>query len=461
MAASLAWSVSALAIAADDAGARQVNAGSQVEDPGAFLVGVLAASGVALLGLLASVVSLRRSRDEERRANRHLSESNASLAHALRARSDFLATTSHEIRTPLNGILGMTQVMLADVRVTPEIKERIEIVHGAGEMMRLLVDDILDVAKIESGTLPIALASYEPGRLFGEVARFWRIPAESKGLVYAVDIGVLPPRVMGDETRLRQIVFNLLSNAVKFTAAGTVSFRVRADEEGLVILVSDTGVGIADGEQAAIFERFYQAEGSASLGAGGTGLGLAICRDLAGAMGGAISVESIVGQGTTFRIDMPMDPVHPANAREERSDGPAATGVKRLLVVEPNPLARRILANELRDMAALFVESADAACAHIAEGGVGPVLLQADSFLLDDEPLAEISRVVQHAQAARLPLVLLHTPSDRATEEDLLAIGASAVVAKPVAVKQVIAALGLELPGRRRPDVSATASIDA
>jgi signal transduction histidine kinase len=453
--------VSALAVAAGDGGASRVNAESQAEEENTLLAGVLAASGVALLGLLASVVSLRRSRDEERRANRSLSESNESLADALRARSDFLATTSHEIRTPLNGILGMTQVMLADIRVAPEIKERIEIVHGAGEMMRLLVDDILDLAKIENGNLSIAFAPYDPGRLLGDVARFWQMPAEAKGLGYAVDIGALPPRLMGDESRLRQILFNLLSNAVKFTAAGSVSFSVSADADKLVMLVADTGLGIAEDEQDAIFERFYQAEANASLGFGGTGLGLAICRHLADAMGGAISVESIVGQGTTFRIEMPMEMVDPAFADVQGPALPAASEAKALLVVEPNPLARRIIANELRGIEAQFVETVEAACARITEGGVGRVLLQADSFLSDDEPFAEIGRIIQCARTAGLSLVLLHTPSARASEDDFIALGASVVVSKPVAMKQVIAALGLAPPETLRSTVPETASIDA
>lgn len=438
-----------------------MNAGLLIIDDGTALIGMLVAGGVALLWLLASVVSLRRSRDDARRANHHLSESNESLAKALRAKSDFLATTSHEIRTPLNGILGMTQVMLADGRVTPDIKERIEIVHGAGEMMRLLVDDILDLAKIENGNLPIALAPYDPGRLFGEVARFWRTAAQGKGLGYAVEIGTLPARVMGDGARLRQILFNLLSNAVKFTSAGCVTFRVRVEEARLVILVSDTGIGIAHDEHEAIFERFYQAEGSAVSGFGGTGLGLTICRHLAGAMGGSITVESVVGEGTTFRIEMPMEIADPTF---DSGDGPASLVVGRgrhLLVVEPNPLVRRIMANELDQIPVLFVETVDAACARIAEGGVGPVLLQADFLLAGDEPLAEIGRVAKQARAADIALVLLHTPSDRATEEDFIAIGASAVIAKPVAMKHVMTALGLALPETLGSTVSTTASIDA
>jgi signal transduction histidine kinase len=461
IAASLFGSASALAAAEGENGVQPANAGLLIVDDGTALLGVLVAGGVAVLWLLASVIALRRSRDEARRANQHLSESNESLAKALRARSDFLATTSHEIRTPLNGILGMTQVMLADGRVAPEMKERIEIVHGAGEMMRLLVDDILDLAKIENGNLPIALAPYDPGRLFGEVARFWRAAAQGKGLSYAVEIGALPARVMGDEARLRQILFNLLSNAVKFTSAGCVTFKVRIEDERLVIIVSDTGIGIAYDEHEAIFERFYQAEGSTSSGFGGTGLGLTICRHLAGAMGGSITVESAVGEGTSFRIDMPMELADPVFESGDTPAIPAIAGGKRLLVVEPNPLARRIMAHELHEIPVLFVETVDAACARIAEGGVGPVLLQADSFLVGDEPLAEIGRVTQRARAAGIPLILLHTPSDRASDEDLIAIGASIVIAKPVAMKHVIASLGLTTTATLGSAVSATVPIDA
>ncbi|PZU08750.1 ATP-binding protein [Sphingomonas sp.] len=270
----------------------------------------MSGSGALALGaglaLAAYAFWLRRGRQEAHRANAILQASNERLAGALAMREQFLATTSHEIRTPLNGILGMTQVMLADAGVAHGLRERIEIVQSAGERMRALIDDILDIAKIESGHLTLTVAPYDPTGLLREAARFWQMAAERKGLAHRITIGPLPALLLGDEARVRQILFNLLSNAVKFTSAGSVSLEAAEMDGRLVILVADSGIGIPADQQAAIFDRYRQADGGAVPGVAGTGLGLAICRELADAMDGTISVESVPGRGAVFRIDLPI-----------------------------------------------------------------------------------------------------------------------------------------------------------
>ncbi|MDO6414896.1 ATP-binding protein [Sphingomonas sp. BIUV-7] len=412
-----------------------------------LFTGALGAGGVVLLVMLVSLLSLRRSRNEVRLANTQLSDSNESLAKALRAKSEFLATTSHEIRTPLNGILGMTQVMLADPRVGPDFRERIEIVHGAGETMRALVDDILDIAKIENGNLEITLAPFDPAELIRAAVRFWRGPAEDKGLAYAAELAPLPPLILGDETRLRQVLSNLLSNAVKFTPAGAVSLRAEAVDGRLVILVTDSGIGISESEQEAIFERFYQVDGGTTRQFGGTGLGLAICRHLTVAMGGGITVESALGGGSIFRIDLPLQVVAPP------ADLPVASFIgDTLLIVEPNLLAQRIVAKALRETAGdiLFADTGSAAGALIRGGGISRVLVQADHFLQADDSMAELRRIAESARAAGLFLMLLHTPIDSVMDDALRALGADRLVAKPVAMKDVIAGLGLAPPERPR-----------
>ena len=152
-----------------------------------------------------------------RAANRRLSISNVALEKALKAKTEFLATTSHEIRTPLNGILGMTQVILHDPAVAGPLRERIQVVHGAGETMKVLVDDILDVAKMETGQIIIDRAEMDLRTVLSDAIRLWSGQARGKGLALDLDLADCPPRIVEDETRLRQILFNLLSNAIKFT----------------------------------------------------------------------------------------------------------------------------------------------------------------------------------------------------------------------------------------------------
>ncbi|QJU59711.1 hybrid sensor histidine kinase/response regulator [Sphingomonas sp. AP4-R1] len=438
------------AVRAGTIAADRVSPGSEARLQLLLLTAALVAGCALLLALTGTIVSLRRRYAEAHRTNQRLSESNARLAAALRARSELLATSSHEIRTPLNGILGMTQVMLADHRIGAEVKERIEILHGAGETMRALVDEILDRARIENGSPEIGLAPFDPAHLIDEAVRFWRTPAETKGLGYAIDVAPLPACLLGDEARLRQILFNLLSNAVKYTPTGSVGLSARMEEDRLVIVVTDTGIGIPVDEQAAIFERFHRVGGEPAREIGGTGLGLAICRQLATAMGGSISVQSTEGRGSAFRIDMPMRTMEAPIETDMRiaAKGTPDTGAEAsgVLVVGLNPLVQRIIAKALEDqgMTVRFVDSAEAACACIAGGGIGRVLFHADPFLEDPDPLIAIGQVTACARAAGLFLMLLYTPSSGLTAEDLAALDVGALVAKPVAVKDIVARLGLK-----------------
>jgi len=291
-------------------------------------------AGLMLLGML----SLRRSRNETRDANRQLTR-------ALQAKSDFLAMTSHEIRTPLNGILGMTQVMLADHSIEGPLRSKIQTVYGAGETMRALVDDILDLSKMETGKLAMNRGTLRLRDLLSDAASLWRAKAEEKGLTFRLDLDRCPALVEEDEDRLRQIVFNLLSNAVKFTETGGVMLRAGAEDGRLEIAVVDTGIGIAPAQHEMIFEKFQQADASTSRRFGGTGLGLAICRNLAEAMDGTMAVESQAGEGATFTLSLPLRLV----AGAECETGVAPAGAAPILLLEPNPLTQRIVALALSD----------------------------------------------------------------------------------------------------------------
>ena len=291
-----------------------------------IVIGVLAASfliiGITLLALL----NIRRRRDEVRAANVQLEGSNAELAKALDVKSEFLATTSHEIRTPLNGILGMTQVMLADEALDEQIRERVELVYGAGTAMKAIVDDILDVAKLDAGKLTLREEEFPLAETLRGVANVFADEARGKGLSFVCDLDACPERAIGDQQRVRQIVFNLVSNAVKFTAEGSVRVAAETcpeDADSLCLTVADSGVGIPHEEIEAIFAPFHQVDGSRTRQHSGTGLGLSICRELVDAMGGELSVESLPEEGAVFSLRLPLS-LQAASAEEVQKETAAA-----------------------------------------------------------------------------------------------------------------------------------------
>jgi signal transduction histidine kinase len=293
---------------------------------------------VILCALIFAYATMRRSRNKVRAANVQLSQTNVALEKANKAKSEFLATTSHEIRTPLNGILGMTQVLLSDAKITEGVRERVQIIHGAGETMRAIVDDILDVAKMESGSISIAAEEVAVKRTLEDVCALWRINAEDKSIAFEMDIETAPTRIISDEQRLRQIVFNLLSNAVKFTQAGKVAVRASLDGNVLQIEVADTGTGIPADQLDGIFEAFHQVDGGTTRKFGGTGLGLSICRNLAHAMGGHVAVSSTLGVGSVFTLRLPVKVLTGAAGRDQNRSADALP-LRQVLVLENNPFS--------------------------------------------------------------------------------------------------------------------------
>lgn len=225
---------------------------------------------------------------------------------ASRAKSEFLATISHEIRTPLNGVLGFAQ-LLGESPLGSEQREQLASIRHSGEALLLLINDLLDFAKIEAGKLELENASFDIIQTTRDACRMLAPRATERRIELLLDIApAVPQRVIGDALRYRQIVLNLVSNALKFTDAGGVRVALHW-QSGLVQLrVADTGVGIPQDRQQRLFERFYQADSSSTRRFGGTGLGLAICRLLCELMGGHISVQSEAGQGAVFLCELPL-----------------------------------------------------------------------------------------------------------------------------------------------------------
>ncbi|MDB5704132.1 MAG: histidine kinase [Sphingomonas bacterium] len=407
-----------------------------------IFLGLGVASAIIVSMLAFGLVTIRRSRNEVRAANIDLAATNSALGKALAAKTEFLATTSHEIRTPLNGILGMTQVMLADRKMDAATRDRIEVVHGAGVSMRALVDDILDVAKMETGNMTIEHVPFDVKATLHEVSRMWEEQARARGIGFTLDLADCPDRIEGDAARLRQVTFNLLSNALKFTENGSISIRAAAVEDAssprLKIEVADTGIGIPADKHEIIFESFRQVDAGTTRKFGGTGLGLAICRNLARAMDGDVTVRSGAGQGSVFTLDLPL-----VRAAEMETTGVEESMPSALLILDRNPITRSMLRAVLETRAGtvVFGGSVEEAVGLLGAGGVSKILIDDATVKASEDvsgALAALATAAREAESASILLWPSPSDEDRAR---FLAAGIDKVIAKPIAGAALVEAL--------------------
>ncbi len=403
-----------------------------------LFIGLGGASVLIVTMLSIGLFTIRRSRNQVREANAVLENTNVALEKALKAKTEFLATTSHEIRTPLNGILGMTQIMLRDASVPAETRDRINIVHGAGMTMRALVDDILDVAKMETGNLTVELTATDLHTMLRDVTRMWEEQARGKGLDFALSFVDTPRWIETDPGRLRQIVFNLLSNAVKFTERGGLSVAVTAVGDRLRLAIGDTGIGIPADKFDEVFESFKQVDAGTTRQFGGTGLGLAIVRNLAQALDGSVTVASVVGEGSTFTVDLPLRLAEaPDSAVEVAKDG------EHLVVLDRNPIVRGMLRTLLTPHFATVQFAATLDEATMSAANVDPVLILADEATLavgDGDPIEKLKELAAAAPAGARVAALWSTPAPE-SEQRLLDTGIDQIIVKPVKGPALVAAL--------------------
>jgi len=371
------------------------------------------------------------------------------------AKSEFLARVSHEIRTPLNAILGITDLLASQDR-DPGIREDLGLIASAGAALLHLVNEVLDLSKVEAGSLELTPEAIDLAEVVEEVIRLHAPTARAKGveLTHALERSG-PGPVLGDAGRIHQVLSNLVSNALKFTEEGSIRVELTWDpgEDGPVarIAVQDTGIGIPSDKHDHVFERFTQAEATTTRRFGGTGLGLAICRELLTLMDGTISVASTPGRGSTFSVRIPLpradgaalsSPRAPSrpDAPETDPDGPADRAL-RVLVAEDNAVNQRV-ARRMLEHHGCRVEIAGngrEALAVLAREPVDVVFL--DVMMPEMDGCETVRRIRREARYDDLPVIAMTAnvmPEDRLRYTEL---GMNDVVAKPISIDAIGAAL--------------------
>ena len=410
----------------------------------------------AVLGIVRDITDRKEAEDALRRAKVEAEAAN-------RAKSEFLANMSHELRTPLNAVTGFSELLSSEVS-DPRQRRYLDAVKSAGKTLLTLINDILDLSKIDAGRMEVQRTSVDLRRLFGDIEEVFRLKIAGKGLAFTAEVDPgLPPALFLDELRIRQILLNLVGNAVKFTDAGEIRLSARRMEErgdgrvGLAIAVADTGVGIPDADLCAIFEPFRQREGQRTHRYGGTGLGLSICKKLTELMDGDIAVSSRPGRGSVFEIRLkgvePASPDAPAAAAPDVDVRHVRFQKARVLVVDDVESNREMLRELLTAVDLEVATAADGQEALLLAGEYKPDVILMDIRMPVLDGVEAMGQLNANPATADIPVIVLTASAHPRDRSDAGPLAPAGYLTKPVASDRLFHELARHLTLMEGPPV--------